>query len=139
MRQSKQPPVATDSPTGIWHSLYRYPSSSRHGLFEGEHFVHLQRDGDRWTFESLPNANKSHLLVQLTVNGRVATGTWQERTAKAGYYKGAVYHGVIQLLVDEDGRRLHGKWLGHGKDAEVNIGAWEFTFVGEELPAGIKR
>lgn len=120
--------------SGIWHSKYRYPSSSRHGMFEGEHFVRLRRSGKHWVFESLPNRSKSALAVRLTLEDRVAIGTWQERTSPEGYYKGAVYHGAIQMILDEDGRQLRGKWLGHGKDMEVNVGNWELTFVGSRLP-----
>ncbi len=140
MDRSPQPPVAVEFPTGIWHSKYRYPSSSRHGVFENEHFISLKRErgSNEYVFESLPNANTSHLVVRLTVEGTVATGSWREETEKNGYYKGSVYSGAIQLVVDEDGRYMHGKWVGFGKDRTVNVGAWEFTFVGKELPAGLR-
>jgi len=40
-----------------------------------------------------------------------------------GYYRGAVYHGALQMLQDEGGRLLAGKWVGFGKDGEINDGA----------------
>ena len=45
-----------------------------------------------------------------------------------GYYRGARYHGAIQLLVEPTGRRLAGKWVGFGKQMDVNTGPWELTF-----------
>lgn len=137
MGQQSDPADTPDGntlPVGIWHSKYRYPSSSRHGLFEGEHFVRLTRSGQWWVFKSLPNQAKSELIIRLTLRDWVATGTWQERTSPSGHYKGALYHGAIHLVLDEDSRHLRGKWLGHGKEQEVNVGGWELTFVGSDLP-----
>jgi hypothetical protein len=34
--------------------------------------------------------SRSRLLMDLTANGQVLTGTWNEETSPAGYYKGAV-------------------------------------------------
>ncbi len=114
-------------------------------MFAGEHFVRSRqrpaskRDGYRrqMVLESLPNGNKSYLLVKLTVEDGVATGTWHEHTDPGGYYKGTVYHGVLQLIIDDEGRHMKGKWLGFSKDRMINIGVWEFSFVGEKLPAKI--
>jgi len=59
----------------------------------------------------------------------VATGTWSERTSPTGYYRGATYHGTIQLLLDPLGRSMSGKWLGFGKNFKVNSGEWELTWL----------
>lgn len=45
------------------------------------------------------------------------------------YYNGARYHGAIQLLVEPTGRRMAGKWVGFGKDFDVNTGPWEQRLV----------
>lgn len=132
---SKPNPPKRDPQAGIWHSRYRYPSSTRLKVFEGEHFVRLQRAGKQWVLESLPNVSKSYLILRLTVTDGIATGTWQEQTDPDGYYKGVIYHGAIQLVVDDDGRRMQGKWLGYSNDLTINVGSWEFDFVGKTLPA----
>ncbi len=67
--------------------------------------------------------------LDLAVDRLVATGAWRERTSPTGYYKGAVYHGAIQLVIDPMGRSMRGKWLGFGRDFKVNIGDWELTLV----------
>lgn len=122
-------------PLGIWRSHYKYTSSGRKGEFDNEHLVRLQTDGKQFVFESVPNANKSYVIIRVSLNGDIATGSWQEETEPDGYYKGAVYYGAIQLVVSEDQKQLAGKWVGFGKDMEVNVGPWEFTYVGPELPA----
>jgi hypothetical protein len=103
-------------------------------MFESEHFVRLQHQADHYELESLPHTSKSLLRLELTLSGRIATGTWRERTAPKGYYKGRLYEGAIQLVVDTDGRHMIGKWVGAGKDLTLNVGSWELTFVGERLP-----
>ena len=77
----------------------------------------------------------SQLAMDLSVNGRVLTGTWAEQTQAGGRYRGAVYTGAIQLIEDEnpDPRRFAGKWAGFGKDEETNTGPWSLTLVDEHV------
>ncbi|MEY9837553.1 helix-turn-helix transcriptional regulator [Streptacidiphilus sp. EB103A] len=112
---------------GVWHSRYTYESTGR-GSVTRHHFVVVRQTGDRLTAESLPGSNDSPVSLELTLRGTVATGTWTEQTAAAGYYQGAVYHGALQLLVDLTGRRMVGKWVGFGKGFEVDTGPWELDF-----------
>lgn len=110
---------------GVWLSRYEYYSSGRDASFTAAHHVVLLQHGDRLTVRSLPGSAPSSLEIDLTVDGHVATGTWSERTAPQGYYRGARYHGAIQLLIELTGTRMAGKWVGFGKDFEVNTGPWE--------------
>ncbi|MFE0046248.1 XRE family transcriptional regulator [Streptomyces albireticuli] len=117
--------------TGIWLSRYAFHSSGRGSDFSGEHFVVIIQHGNKLTARSLPEGSSnpdSPLTLDLTVEGNVVTGTWREETAQDGYYAGAVYHGAIQLLVEPTGRKMTGKWVGFGKDFDVNTGPWELTF-----------
>ncbi|WP_280400085.1 hypothetical protein [Nocardia carnea] len=57
----------------------------------------------------------------------MTTGTWSELTAPDGCYRGARYHGSIQLLIELTGSRMAGKWVGFGKNFEVNTGPWELV------------
>ncbi|MGA3526528.1 helix-turn-helix domain-containing protein [Melissospora conviva] len=113
---------------GVWLSRYQYYSSGREESFAGQHFVVVLQHGDRLTARSLPGSAASSLSLDLTVDGAVVTGTWVEQTDSAGYYRGARYHGAIQLLAEPTGRRMAGKWVGFGKDMDVNTGPWELVF-----------
>lgn len=113
--------------SGIWHSTYRYPSSSRKGVFVGEHDVQLFGAGNEIVIQSLPNDTGSYLLLRLVLDGRLLTGTWYEYTSPGGHYKGAMYYGGIQLVLDEDRNTLRGKWVGHTKDMTVESGDWEIV------------
>ncbi len=122
------PSTAHRSYEGVWFSRYQYYSSGREESFAGQHFVVLLQHGDRLTARSLPGSASSSLSLDLTVDGAVITGTWVEQTDPAGYYRGARYHGAIQLLAEPTGRRMAGKWVGFGKDMDVNTGPWELVF-----------
>ncbi|AVT33876.1 transcriptional regulator [Plantactinospora sp. BC1] len=114
--------------SGIWLSRYEYFSSGRDGAFVGQHFVVVLQHGDRLTIRSLPNTAEGSLTIDMTVDGSVVTGTWIEQTDPSGYYRGGRYHGAIQMLVEPTGRRMTGKWVGFGKDMDINTGPWELVF-----------
>jgi hypothetical protein len=118
----------TDDFSGIWHSRYVYPSTGRGKSFSGEHYVVLRQQGQRLIGQSVPHSTGSRLRLELAVEKAVATGTWREQTSPTGYYKGAVYHGTLQLVVDPAGRRMNGMWLGFGRDFTINSGEWMLTW-----------
>ncbi|WP_428983190.1 XRE family transcriptional regulator [Phytohabitans maris] len=121
-------PAPQGNYSGVWLSRYEYFSSGRDGTFTGLHYVVLLQHGDRLTVRSLPGSADSTLTMDLAVEGNVVTGTWSEQTATGSYYRGARYFGAIQLLAEPTGRRLVGKWVGFGKDMDVNSGPWELIF-----------
>ena len=117
--------------SGVWLSRYEYFSSGRDQTFTGLHYVVLLQHGNKLTVRSLPNGSlnpDSPLTMDLTVDGNVVTGTWVEETARDGYYAGARYHGAIQMLIEPTGRRMVGKWIGFGKEFDVNTGPWTLEF-----------
>lgn len=115
--------------SGVWLSRYEYVSSGRgNQTFTGLHYVVILQHGNRLTVRSLPSSSDSPLTMDLTVDRNVVTGSWTEQTAEDGYYQGATYHGAIQLLIEPTGRRMVGKWVGFGREFEVNTGPWELVF-----------
>jgi transcriptional regulator with XRE-family HTH domain len=124
-------PTARAQFSGIWLSRYEYYSSGRAQNLTGLHYVLVLQHDDRLQVRSLPGASRnpdSPLTMDLTVDGNIVTGTWVERTAKESYYRGATYHGAIQMLVDPSGRRMVGKWVGFGSEMDINTGPWELVF-----------
>ncbi len=87
----------------------------------------LRQQGTRLIGQSMSHLAGSRLRIELAVEKAVATGTWREQTSPTGYYKGAVYHGTLQLVVDPAGQRMKGMWLGFGRDFTINSGEWELT------------
>ncbi|MFI7600168.1 XRE family transcriptional regulator [Actinoplanes sp. NPDC049681] len=128
VRSTAAAAVPAPNYSGVWLSRYDFYSSSRDSTYTGEHFVVVLQHGDRLTVRSLPSSATSSLTMDLTVDGPVVTGTWVEQTEADGYYRGARYHGAIQMLAEPTGRRIRGKWVGFGKDMDVNTGPWELVF-----------
>ncbi|MFF8374818.1 XRE family transcriptional regulator [Streptomyces sp. NPDC015661] len=127
-----QPPPPEMNHSGIWLSRYEFFSSSRNETFEGRHYVVLLQHGSRLTGQSLPGASgnpDSPLSLDLTIDRNVVTGSWIEQTAIEGHYQGARHHGALQMLVEPTGRRMAGKWVGFGKDFDVNTGPWELRLM----------
>jgi hypothetical protein len=120
--------------TGIWRSRYEYVSSGRDGKsFADEHYVLVLHRGAKVQVRSLAGSAPSRLVMDLTANGQVITGTWTEETNPEGYYQGAVYHGAIQLLLEPTGHRMTGKWVGFGRDFDLNTGPWTLELVSSDV------
>jgi hypothetical protein len=75
------------------------------------------------------SVRKTGLALNLSIEGTVATGTWREQTSPTSYYRGAIYHGCLQLHIDPTGRNMTGKWVGFGKSSEMNTGEWNLSWV----------
>jgi transcriptional regulator with XRE-family HTH domain len=114
--------------SGVWKSRYEYYSSSRGATFASLHYVVLLHRGDRITVRSLDGSADSQVTMDLTLDGNVVTGSWVEDTDPTGHYRGARYHGALQLLAEPTGRRMVGKWVGFGKEGDVNTGPWTLDF-----------
>src|SRR5687768_13628384 len=124
--------------SGVWLSKYRYHSDSRHKDFDDAHYVRIYQHRNRLVIESLPDVNESYIIINLTLHEDLATGTWQETTAPMGYYEGTTYYGATQLVIAPDGKSMQGKWMGAGRNKEINVGPFSLTYIGEELPANAK-
>jgi len=121
--------------TGIWLSQYTYASSGRDGAeFTSRHYVLVLHDGGRLMIRSVP-ASTSAVSMDASLNGQVLTGTWTERTKADGYYRSATYTGAFQMLEHEAGTGYRGKWVGFGKNGEINTGPWSLSRVTRAVDA----
>lgn len=125
--------------SGIWLSRYRYHSDGRNQEVENEHYLVLHHNRNQVTAQSLPNSLYSLVRLDLRVDGPVLTGTWSERTSPTGYYKGAAYHGALQLMVDPTARSMAGKWVGFDMAHQVNDGPWSLTKVAVSTTKTVAR
>src|SRR5205823_2696423 len=67
--------------TGIWRSTYSYVSSSRgNKTFDSQHYVMVIQHGNRIQVRSLPKTATGRVTMDLTIDGQVITGTWEELT-----------------------------------------------------------
>lgn len=115
---------------GTWHSTYWYPSNDHSGEDTSEYEVTARQDGNQLVLESQKTTSGAYIIIRLSVDDDLATGTWHETTAPEGSFKGMIYSGALQLIIDKDGQRMEGKWVGIGRDYEKNqpdiyTGKWE--------------
>lgn len=103
-----------------WQSTHWYPSADDVGEEQCTHTVSAHRRGNKWVLESLPDDDKSHMVVNLTLNGKLATGSWSEDTLVGSEYEGMTYSGAMQLLVSDDGKQMDGKWVGIGREPQAD-------------------
>jgi hypothetical protein len=121
-----------DDYTGRWHFSYWYPSNDHDGDDVSEYDVVARNAGKAIIFESEPTADGSYMFSRLVPHEEILSGTWYESTSPTGAFKGAQYSGAGQLILNEDGKTLDGRWAGAGFDHEtkkmkVYDGAWKIV------------
>ncbi|WP_051433265.1 hypothetical protein [Promicromonospora kroppenstedtii] len=124
---------------GIWHSRYVYRSARTEDDLVDEHYLVARQSANKLIAQSLPHSTGSRVRVELALDPPVATGSWSETTAPDGYYRGATYHGALQLVIDPSRRRMSGRWLGFGRDFTVNTGEWTLTWEEGSTAKSVQR
>lgn len=119
--------------SGIWRSDYTYHSSDLNEDRLSQHYVRMYPKGQELIIESAPDLNESYMLARFSIDGNVATGSWQEVTDPKGDYQGTIYHGAAQMIISDDLKTFTGKWVGFGKNMEVKTGPWKFVYLGEDV------
>lgn len=118
----------TEDFSGVWRCTYWYTSQRRGpGEYESTHLMLAQRRGNQLVFEHLPQEDGSYLLVHLRLDGRIASGSWEENASDDGPFKGARFYGPLQLVMDEDGKAFRGMYLAAGRGMYVKAGKWEIV------------
>jgi hypothetical protein len=70
--------------SGIYLSVYEYPSSGRDSTLTSKHYVMAVQRGAKLAIRSVP-APGSQLAMDLSANGRILTGTWAEQTCRDAF------------------------------------------------------
>ena len=120
---------AQDRLTGIWLSRYQYVSTTRGPIQRHHHVTVFENSENQVGISSIEHSNDSPVQLDLVRDRQVLTGTWTEFTAVDGHYRGARYHGAIQLVVDPTGRSARGRWVGYDRAGDVDSGPWELTLL----------
>ena len=114
--------------SGLWQSKYRYSSDVRKQEFENEHEVIFEHSAKSLIGKSKDSQDGSQLVFDLKVDDNIVTGTWSEKTSTSGYYKGMVFHGAIQLVILENGRKMIGQWVGYNSGrTKIKTGEWQLV------------
>ena len=104
---------------GKWRCTHWYPSKDDSAEESTSHIMDAHQDGNTVVLQNTPDGEKSYLLVRLTIDGKVASGSWHETTPPSSDYEGVGYSGAGQLIVSDDGRHMEGLWAGAGLDHKL--------------------
>lgn len=107
--------------SGVWRCAYWFPSNDWIGDDVSEYRMKAYPKGDTIVFESEPNDEGSYMLVRLKIEDGIATGSWHETTSPTGSFKGAMYSGYGQLIVNIETNSMEGKWAGAGYDRKLKM------------------
>lgn len=115
--------MATIDLSGNWTSRYTYHEDEN----GSEHTVVLSMEGNLLTGQSTPQPDGSSISLQLDYDpeNHTLTGTWREATSPTSEYKGAVFHGALQLILNTENSIAEGRWVGFNSSCtKVNTGRW---------------
>ncbi|MBX4191097.1 hypothetical protein KW794_03330 [Candidatus Saccharibacteria bacterium] len=113
--------------SGIWQSHYEYGDGK-----QSQHQVNLRQDGSEIIGTSLPDPSSSKVTLKLQIDDNVISGVWHERTSPQGHYKGREFGGHLQLILDDEAKKMAGKWIGYNSDkTNINSGKWTLEKIKE--------
>lgn len=113
--------------SGAWLSRYYYQSGEATEMTSREHSVVFERENDELVGRSMPQQDGSELTLHLRYNAadRILTGLWQVKTSQETTYKGAIFYGALQLILNETNTVARGKWVGFNSSrTKVKAGEW---------------
>ena len=123
--------------SGIWRSSYRYKAGNK--TLETEHYVTMYRKGNQLIVESMQNTEESYMMARFSLDGRIATGSYQSQNSPRSSTKGALYYGAAQLILDPNGKALRGKGVGFDGKLEIKVTNWELEHIGQRPPEEVKK
>lgn len=110
---------------GNWLSEYSYINSENRRV-DSQQEMKITQFGSRLVAISTKNNGRHiHDIVAL-VDGNIVTGRWINVAA------GSRQHGSFQLVVEPDGKRMIGRWIGLDKRAKVQQGEWIWTKLSDQ-------
>lgn len=121
--------------SGEWQFCHWYPTSDDTTEESGTYQMTAHQKGRDVVFESVADDKKeSYMMVRLTIDGNVATGTWHENAEMHGPFAGMMYSGAGQMIISPDGKYLDGMWAGAGVDhatekPRIYTGRWELKRI----------
>jgi hypothetical protein len=115
-----------------WRCTYWFPSNKDGSDEPSAYEMNGYQTGSTVVLESVPNEEGSYMFVRLHIDDDVATGNWHETTSPTGEFKGAIYSGAGQLVVDPESLEMRGEWAGAGFDHDeqkmkIYSGNWEIV------------
>jgi hypothetical protein len=124
-------PTAYDF-SGIWRSVHYKAGDDPSSAVE--HYMVIRLIGNQLIMESISSlAGGSYLLARFTMNGMVATGSYQRQITsdKAGDNSLSLYYGAAQLVFEPKAKRFSGQGVGYNRYMRVQNTIWHVSKLGK--------
>jgi hypothetical protein len=115
--------MSTIDISGIWQSKYTY----RQGTHSSRHTVSFTQQPDGVWIGTGEGTDGSSITLRLVGDASrpVVTGLWHETTSATGKYEGKVFHGALQLILNNASTEANGKWVGFNSGVNtIDEGRW---------------
>lgn len=125
--------------SGLWRSSHRKAADSQGP--EIVHYMILRSVGDQLIMESISSLTGTYLLARFSLDGRIATGSYQSQHRPADPRDTALelYHGAAQLILSKDGKVFRGQGVGFDRHMAVSNTLWEVAYIGQHASAGLPQ
>ena len=120
--------------SGIYLSVYGYPSSGRDSTFTSKHYVMVAARREARD----PVGSRAGFATRRWTcppTGASSPGPGQSRPGATVLIAARFTRALSQPIEDDNlgARTFAGKWAGFGKDGEMNTGPWSLTLVEQHL------
>lgn len=107
---------------GLWRSRYCYPNRDGELVYQ-QHLIELRQVGRYITGRTIVGDKHRYLVKGRFSQEKYFTGTWDN------ILDNDIYHGAFQCVLEPEGKRMVGRWVGFNGDDDVMGGPWEWKLV----------
>ncbi|HEV2177400.1 MAG TPA: hypothetical protein VGW33_09395 [Terriglobia bacterium] len=119
---------------GIWRVSYDYRTGGKKGETRVEkHLIELHQFGSRVWGRNITGAKHWYRIFGRLEREIHLTGFWENILADN------IYHGTFQFLVDWEGNKMQGAWLGFNKRNEIQHGSWHWERISRATDSSSKK
>ena len=111
---------------GVWYSVFWFRGVSGE-VGPRQNLVRIRAFAGRFSADSVAGDDHVIRFSGELRQGIYATGRWEHRSYDN------LYHGSFHFILDPEGDRLHGRWLGFNKKQVVAVGPWILVRVSREV------
>lgn len=105
---------------GHWESVYWYLDDQGQKR-EHHDAIHLIQRGVYVVGKNEGPTDHRYQMEGIFRDQAVLSGTWKSQRPDS------TYHGTFQVVVNADGRKMKGKWLGLANNGSIRDGEWYLT------------
>lgn len=116
---------------GIWYSSYTYESKDK--IHTQNHLAEIKQFGNYIIGRRLIGDSHEFKMVGKIYYNIYFSGQWESPVERD------INHGTFQLLIDNKGKSMEGKWLGISRERGINHGNWKLEIITTKIDRKTKE